>query len=32
MAPKVEKEAEKVKEEGAKEGGRKWGGDDEMKM
>ena len=32
LAPKVEKEAEKAKEEAAKEGGKKWGGDDEMRM
>jgi hypothetical protein len=32
QAPKVEKEAEKVKEEAAKQGGQKWSDNDEMRM
>jgi import inner membrane translocase subunit TIM16 len=32
QAPKIEKEAEKAKEEAATKGGQKWSGDDEMRM
>ena len=32
QAPKVEKEAEKAKEEAAKQGGQKWSDNDDMTM
>jgi hypothetical protein len=32
QAPKIEKEAEKAKEEAATKGGQKWSGDDDMRM
>jgi hypothetical protein len=32
QAPKMEKEAEKAKEEAATKGGQKWSGDDSMRM
>jgi len=32
QAPKVEKDAQAVKEEAASKGGQKWSGDDSMRM